>query len=116
LVPGEQFGLGGAQSLRGFEERELLADNGWQTNLEVLAPPLGNSGISLLAIYDLGHLENEGDTGQGAQVDPASAGLGLRWFWRDRMSISADVASVLEGAGNTEDGDTALHFSLFYRF
>lgn len=116
LVPGEQFGLGGAQSLRGFEERELLADNGWQTNLEVLAPPLGNSGISLLAFYDLGHLENEGDTGQSAQVDPASAGLGLRWFWRNRLSIGADAASVLEGAGNTEDGDTALHFSLFYRF
>lgn len=120
LVPGEQFGLGGAQSIRGFEERELLADKGWQTNLEVFAPPLGNSGISLLAFYDLGHLENEDDTAlsadQSTEVDPASAGLGLRWLWRDRMSISADAASVLEGAGNTEDGDTALHFSLFYRF
>lgn len=116
LVAGEQFGLGGAQSIRGFEERELLADNGWQTNLEVIAPPLGDTGISLLAFYDLGHLENEDSTAQSAEVDPASAGLGLRWLWRDRLSIRADAASVLEGVGDTEDGDTALHFSLFYRF
>lgn len=120
LVPGEQFGLGGANSIRGFEERELLADNGWQTNLEVLTPPLGNSAITLLAFYDLGHLENDGDTaqsaGQSAEADPASAGLGLRWVWGGRLSIRADAASVLEGAGNTEDGDTALHFNLYYRF
>lgn len=116
LVPGEQFGVGGAQSLRGFDERELLADNGWQTSLEMSAPPLGNSGIRLLYFYDLGHLEDEGGVGQSAQFDPASVGVGLRWLWRDQLSIAADAASVLEGAGNTEDGDTALHVSLFHRF
>lgn len=116
LVAGEQFGLGGAQSVRGFEERELLGDNGWQTNLELIAPPLGNTGITLLAFYDQGHLENEDSTMQSVEADPASAGLGLRWSWRDQLGVRADAASVLEGAGNTEDGDTALHFSLFYRF
>jgi hemolysin activation/secretion protein len=118
LVAGEQFGLGGAQSIRGFEERELLGDNGWHTNLEIIAPPLGDTGVNLLLFYDRGHLENE-DTGTGEphlEIDPASAGLGLRWLWREQLGLRADAASVLEGAGDTEDGDTGYHFSLFYRF
>jgi hemolysin activation/secretion protein len=120
LVAGEQFGLGGMQSVRGFAERELLGDNGWNTNLEVIAPQFGESGVSLLLFYDRGHLENEEENddtvAEPLELDPASAGLGLRWLWREQLGLRADAASVLEGAGETEDGDTAFHFSLFYRF
>ena len=37
LVSGEQFGLGGAQSLRGYEERELIGDMGEAAAVEIPA-------------------------------------------------------------------------------
>lgn len=38
LIPGEQFGLGGAQMVRGYEEREATGDRGWFASLELGSP------------------------------------------------------------------------------
>ena len=38
LVPGEQFGAGGATSVRGFAEREVSNDSGVNLNLELYTP------------------------------------------------------------------------------
>jgi hemolysin activation/secretion protein len=37
-VPGELFGVGGAQSVRGYEERELAGDSGLQASFEFTTP------------------------------------------------------------------------------
>ena len=113
LVAGEQFGVGGAQSVRGFEERQVLGDDGWQNNLEVFTPNLGDSGVNFLFFYDAGHVELN-DTEE--EFDVSSAGFGVRWAWQQKIGLRADIASVLEGAGDVEDGDSALHFAFLYRF
>ncbi|RPI44031.1 MAG: ShlB/FhaC/HecB family hemolysin secretion/activation protein, partial [Betaproteobacteria bacterium] len=41
LVPGEQFGIGGWESLRGMREREAANDKGYRGTLEVYSPDLG---------------------------------------------------------------------------
>ena len=41
LVPGEQFGIGGADSVRGFLEREIIDDNGYRGTLELYGPDFG---------------------------------------------------------------------------
>ena len=40
LIPSEQFGLGGYETVRGYEERELNVDNAIVLNLEVRSPGL----------------------------------------------------------------------------
>ena len=41
LIPGEQFGIGGADSVRGFLEREIINDNGYRGTLELYGPDFG---------------------------------------------------------------------------
>lgn len=40
LIPAEQIGLGGANSIRGYSEREFLGDDGFYFNLELRTPML----------------------------------------------------------------------------
>lgn len=99
LVSGEQFGLGGTFSVRGFEEREISGDMGMQASVEVRTPPLpGNA--RLLGFIDAGVIDfgEEDQTGAASEV-LASAGLGLRWRWRQYVSLRLDVAYVVEGNG-----------------
>jgi hemolysin activation/secretion protein len=39
LIPNEQFGLGGVNSVRGYHEGELFGDSGWNASLEEDTPP-----------------------------------------------------------------------------
>ena len=50
LISGEQFGLGGAHSIRGFEERELSADKGIQASLEIYALPLAGAQHAIISV------------------------------------------------------------------
>ena len=44
LIPNEQFGAGGVNSVRGYHEGEVFGDNGWHVSLEEQTPPqvIGN--------------------------------------------------------------------------
>lgn len=39
LLPSEQFGLGGYDTVRGYEEREIVVDNAFCGNIELRTPP-----------------------------------------------------------------------------
>lgn len=60
LIPGEQFGIGGASTVRGFLEREISNDKGYVLNAEIytpeLAPTLGweAGNLRALAFVDYG--------------------------------------------------------------
>lgn len=123
LISGEQFGVGGSSTLRGFEERSVTGDKGHQVSLEVWTPEL--VGMRFLAFYDIANLEfNDGDD----DYSLSSAGLGLRWAWKQQLSISLDVGVIVEGLEEDDplnaglddpinlDDDSRAHFSLVYRF
>lgn len=112
LIQGEKFGLGGAHSVRGYEERAILGDNGWQTSLEAWTPPFAG-GVNALVFYDFGFAETEGTA---IEHEPAGAGLGLRWNWAQQLSLRLDAAGALETVNDTEKGDSTFHLSVFYRF
>jgi len=116
LIPGEQFGVGGAQSVRGFDERALSGDNGYTAGVEAWAPRW-KYGIRLLGFVDNGYFHNKqrqpGDL-KPAQV--ASTGLGLRWTWRKHLSAQVDWAKVLVGAGDVSAGSTKIHLNVVYRY
>ncbi len=114
LISGEQFGVGGSMALRGFEERSVTGDSGYETTLEGWTPPW--QGIRFLVFFDQASLElNEGE-----DYDLSSYGLGLRWSWQQQLSVTLDYAVINEGGGPDEtinqDDDTKAHFNLIYRF
>lgn len=126
LISGEQFGLGGAASVRGTAERALSGDSGTALSLELTTPEL-YPGLRLLGFVDAGwlasHHTEASTAGKPASDQLASAGLGLRYSlgW---MNLSADWGHVITGAnppanGGTivpKAGDEKLHINLTARF
>ncbi|MGR8918908.1 MAG: ShlB/FhaC/HecB family hemolysin secretion/activation protein [Gammaproteobacteria bacterium] len=122
LISGEQFGLGGTYSVRGFEEREMSGDSGLFASAEVYTPALP-WGVQLLAFVDGGMLSFGDDDRTGLDSEALlSAGLGLRWYWRRYVGLSLDAAYVIEGndlllAEERTRADTVdFHGGLFVRF
>ena len=122
LISGEQFGVGGMHSVRGFEQRELTGDKGMEALVEVYTPPLKYN-VQLLAFLDAGAVDvgSDDDTGVNGEV-VASFGLGLRWYWLNHVGVTFDAAYVFEGnstqfaAENTRANTLDFHGSLFVRY
>jgi hemolysin activation/secretion protein len=128
LISGEQFGLGGASSVRGAADRVISGDRGALLSLELSTPELA-SGLRLLGFVDAGWLNSVNTAASSSgKVDAdqlASAGLGLRYGlgW---ASITADWGFIVTGAnipasaGATstapKTGDEKLHIALTARF
>ena len=117
LIPGEQFGLGGATSVRGLRERETAGDRGYFVNLEVQGPHIG-PGLLPFAFYDQGYRRYVSPVpGIPTKDSVASVGAGLRFNWQRRLDVSITYANVLNGvAAGTPAGHDQLLFSAFYRF
>ncbi len=113
LIPGEQFGLGGAGSVRGFADREVAGDFGYLWNLEAMAPQVLVPRLRPVIFIDGGSAHTRSD---GHTERLASAGAGLRWS-HDRLETSLDVARALDrNSLATDTVRTRLNFSAFYRF
>ena len=117
LIPGEQFGVGGVASVRGFKEREATGDRGYSANIELTAPAV-YAGIVPFGFTDFGRRMHITPVAGVAQKDNvASAGFGARWNWEKGLDVSMTYANVLNGiAGGTPRGHDKVNFSLFYRF
>jgi hemolysin activation/secretion protein len=123
LIPGEQFGAGGQNSLRGFDERELSNDVGFATTFECYSPDFMKlSGISTaqlraLLFYDTAYLErNKPQPGEEESQGAASTGLGLRLAVARNLVASTDYAFVLDPAGKRSKGDGRWHFKVQLTF
>ncbi|NJR52603.1 MAG: ShlB/FhaC/HecB family hemolysin secretion/activation protein [Leptolyngbyaceae cyanobacterium CSU_1_3] len=88
LLPVEQFGIGGFDSVRGYRQDTLLTDNGLFASAEARIPllriPNWDSTISLTPFLELG----QGWNRDRPDPDPKfliSTGLGLRWRVGDRF-------------------------------
>ncbi len=119
LIPGEQFGVGGSNSLRGFEERSVTGDSGREISLELWTPSY--SGFRFLIFVDQARVTlNSGESFDGESYNLSSAGVGTRWSWKQQLSISLDYGVIIEGGGAdttiNQDGDAKAHFNLVYRF
>ncbi|WP_229507005.1 ShlB/FhaC/HecB family hemolysin secretion/activation protein [Pseudoduganella rivuli] len=120
LVSAESFGLTGANSVRGFDERVLSADSGVIANAELYAPDLAavlgwDGSLRLLAFVDGSHGHNRAaQLPVAASVSAASAGIGLRAALGKSVTIRVDVARVLEAgrAPGVARGDHRAHIFL----
>jgi len=123
LVTGEQFGLGGVDSVRGFMEREVTADWGFRGSAEVYTPDFGGkTGIGgvrarALSFVDWGGVYRVNPApGEVHRQHIASAGFGVRFAHGTNFALRADWAMVWNEGGNQGSGDSRVHFSLSYVF
>ena len=119
LVPGEQYGIGGTATVRGFSEREFANDQGYSGNLEIYTPDLSRQfGVTafqsrLLMFYDRGYVfRNDPLPGETVSAQIASIGPGLRITDGKRFSISLDCGFVLDPPDeNTARWSSRWHLS-----
>lgn len=127
LVTGEQFGIGGWESLRGLRERESSMDRGMRASFEIYTPDLGGaihlpkSRLRALAFYDVGYLSqnfrNATTCDFGAcHFTASSIGFGVRLALEPRINLRLDFAQVIDPglAGTRNDG--RVHFGMSVGF
>ena len=93
LVPLEQFGLGGQQSVRGYRQDALLTDNAIFASAEVRIPVFKHEDqdmvLHVAPFVDVGTTWNS-DGPDPEDNDLASVGLGLQFQWSDRLTARLD--------------------------
>lgn len=116
LVPGEQFGVGGATSVRGFNEREVANDSGFMGSVELYTPNLcagvGSSAMQCrtLAFYDAANVSrNKALPGEQTSASIASVGLGLRVNVDKVFSMQMDYGQVIDASDTRAKGERRLH-------
>ena len=122
LISNEQFAAGGADSVRGYYEGEVLGDLGLQASLEWRSPNLGPRLWKRIdSLYGFGFLDGARlllNDPLPDQVDAAtvlSAGVGLRLL-AESLTAGLDLSMPFKDGPTTREGDERLLFSLRYGF
>jgi len=121
LISGEQFGIGGADSVRGFLEREIINDNGYRGTMEFYTPdfggvvPIDGSRLRALMFYDWGAVKRIRPAALELHAQHVgSAGFGVRFSRGTNVSLRLDVAKVIDAGGLQTQGDVRVHGSIAY--
>jgi len=125
LVPLEQFGLGGQESVRGYRQDALLKDNGALISAELRLPiyrsPQQQLLLQLTPFVDVGTAWNssgraESDTNTSDTNTLASVGLGLRCQLGDSLIARLDWGIPLVDITSRERTwqENSVYFSVVY--
>jgi hemolysin activation/secretion protein len=94
LLPLEQFGLGGIESVRGYRQDVLLTDSGWLASMELRVPlfnePEDEIVLQLVPFFDFGVGWNNGDRPDPVEDTLASLGVGLLFRYGDDLNARVD--------------------------
>ena len=122
LISNEQFGAGGADTVRGYLETEVLGDRGALGSLELRTPSLwqGDSGIpgqaSLIGFIEGAQVQVlEPLPDQKSRFTLSSGGLGVRWKGKG-FTLNLDWALPLKKTTNTPARDARVHARVVYEF
>ncbi|MEO1377325.1 MAG: ShlB/FhaC/HecB family hemolysin secretion/activation protein [Cyanobacteria bacterium J06635_10] len=124
LVPLEQIGIGGQETVRGYRQDALLTDNAFFASAEIRFPIARFSGenniLQLAPFMDFGTAWNRGDSDDGAgELDTntlLSLGFGLRLQLQERLSARFDWGIPLITIDGEKDTlqENGLYFSIVY--
>lgn len=119
LVPGEQFGAGGATTVRGFAERDQSNDTGRLFSAEIYTPNLcgglqnAAAQCRALAFFDTASLRrNKPQPGDPRNDTIGSVGLGFRLALGKTLTLQLDYGHVVDGGAGKSDGDHRVHAKL----
>jgi hemolysin activation/secretion protein len=117
LLPLERFSLGGVDTVRGYTQNQLVADNGILGAVELRIPLTSDpTELQLTPFFEIGHAWNNRTTDPDPDII-AGLGLGVRWLITPGLTVRLDYGAPLvdvdnEGNSLQEDG---LYFSLRYQ-
>lgn len=121
LLPSEQLGIGGYDTVRGYEQRAFNADNGMIFNLEFRTPYIQVLGRTKRKIEDKLQFLAFFDYGWGSQVTPIvhfpsnqdlmGVGPGLRYTLGTNISVRLDWGFRLITSRFIGEEGSRLHFS-----
>lgn len=125
LVPTEQFGVGGIQSVRGYRQDTMLADNALFASAEIRLPIYRARDqqlvLQLTPFFDFGTTWDSGaknftDRNLSNSDTLASIGLGLRFQLGDRLNARFDWGIPLVDIDSRERTwqEKGLYFSINY--
>ncbi|MBD2540200.1 ShlB/FhaC/HecB family hemolysin secretion/activation protein [Coleofasciculus sp. FACHB-SPT36] len=120
LVPLEQFGLGGLESIRGYRQDALLTDNGVLLSAElqypVLRVPQVQGVLQIIPFVDFGTAWNSSGREDPDPNRLLSVGLGLQWRQSPRFSARLDWGIPLVNLSSRERTwqENGLYFSVQY--
>lgn len=124
LLPSEQLGIGGYNSVRGYEQREVNKDDGVILSFEARAPglPIAKWVKSSAKTTDALQFLAFVDYGWGINIDtiPGSnkadyllgAGPGLRYTLSPYLTMRLDWGIRLHNKASFEGGRSKIHFAL----
>ena len=132
LLPSEQLGLGGRNSVRGFPEREVNIDQGWFASAEFISPSwIGRrqgdqptrfldfnrdpdsygQGLFFVAFIDYGGGENFNAQPNETERELGSVGGGVRYRYGRHVDLLFDYGSRIRESGFEATTDTSFHIS-----
>ena len=117
LLSPEKISIGGVDTVRGYRQNQLVADNGVIGGVEVRIPLASNvETLQLVPFFDIGTVWNN----RGSNPDPqtlASLGLGLQWQPFRGLALRADYGIPLIGTSERGSSlqDNGFNFSVRYQ-
>jgi hemolysin activation/secretion protein len=116
LLSLERIGLGGFDTVRGYAQNQIVADNAIWGSLEARFPLLQNSDrLTLISFLDAGHAWNV-DLDNPEDDFLLGVGVGLRWEALPNLVLGLDYGLPLIDAQSQGDSlqDNGLYLSLRY--
>ncbi len=121
LISNEQYGAGGAESVRGYLEAEELGDNALRAGLELRTPvyrhdPWLDELIGLAFVEGAELWIEDPLPAQRTRFRLAGTGVGLRMRIAEHLAGALGLARALKDATETSAGDWRVHFGVEYAF
>lgn len=123
LIPGEQFGLGGAGSVRGFLEREVSDDRGNAGTIELYSPDIfnlmniRNVNLRMLVFYDMGEVSRvDALPSEESYTEMSSVGAGIRLKVGNNFSLTTDYGYGTNVHGTRAERDDRWHLTGIFSF
>ncbi len=123
LISNEQFSIGGATTVRGYFESQVLADHGVIGSLEIYSPRMVPDNWNFINKFRTVVFADAGNgwikqalPGQARSIALFSTGMGLRFqFWKHLVG-SLDLAYPLIANADIRPGESRLHFNVAMEF
>lgn len=124
LLPGEQFGAGGAGGgllVRGFNDRALARDSGLAAHLELYSPEWCGAYVRwrcrALVFYDKGYFRSNRDLpGELRSNTVRSIGVGVRMNIYKNVDLQVDYGRVIRSSIVPQEDKNRLHVRLGMRW
>jgi len=120
LLPSEQIGFGGQDTLRGYRQDVLLGDNGLNLSAELRIPilriPEWEGLLQIVPFIDAAAVWNSSGQANSSSNTLLGTGLGLRWRVGNSLDLRLDYGIPLISVPNSRNTaqENGLYFNLVF--